>query len=293
MKTIYDFIQPTVPYTTQAGYLEFKFEESDAIKSNAYYFNHPEWAKEYLDYCHRDVCFRDRWQQASGTWTDKIVVDIGCGPGNIHATLQGKPEMLIGVDVAPTSLKLAAEQGYIPVLADAHELPFISEFADVVVLNAALHHCENMESVLKEAARLVKPGGVLITDHDPQYSAWNYKGLAKLLWNLRLYIYKWIGHSFHKEQAQQEWALKSEIHHKPGDGVTTNLFFDALHIRGFDVAVFPHNHTEGKSIFNGKMGRASLQYIIGNMLSGRNPLAAESALTLMCVAKKRIRLSPN
>ena len=107
---------------------------------------------------------------------DKIVVDIGCGPGNIFASLkgefnQGKPKMLIGVDVAPKSLELSCQVGYTPVLADATALPFVSAFADVVVLNAALYHCEDMTAMLAEGARLVKPGGLLVTDHDPQRSA--------------------------------------------------------------------------------------------------------------------------
>ena len=85
-----------------------------------------------------------------------------------------------------------------PVLADATALPFVSGFADVVVLNAALHHCDDMGAMLAEAARLVKPGGLLVTDHDPQRSAWDYKGLAKLLWNGRLILYKLTGHGFHK-----------------------------------------------------------------------------------------------
>jgi ubiquinone/menaquinone biosynthesis C-methylase UbiE len=287
MKTVYDFLIPTSSYKKEEGYIKFDIDKTEAIDSNAYYFNHPEWAQEYLIYCHRDVCFKDRWKYATGIWTNKIVVDIGCGPGNIHANLQENPELLIGIDVAPASLLLAAKQGYVAVLADAHKLPFVSEFADIVVLNAALHHCENMETVLKEASRLVKPGGFLITDHDPQWSAWNYKGIAKLLWNLRLHVYKWIGHSFHKDDAQQKWALKSEIHHKPGDGVTKKLFYDILSPQGFEVNVFPHNHTEGRSIFKGIVGKASLQYRVGNILSGRNPFAKESALTLMCVAQKK------
>ncbi len=30
-------------------------------------------------------------------------VDIGCGPGNLYATLGGSPKLLIGVDISRTS----------------------------------------------------------------------------------------------------------------------------------------------------------------------------------------------
>src|ERR1700710_519850 len=163
------FLKPGVEIKQSGSYLECKIENpTEGIKANAYYFGNFDWAEEYLIYCHRSESFKTRWTAAIGDWTDKVVVDIGCGPGNIFATLKGKPRILIGVDVAPKSLEIAANLGYTAVLADATNLPFVSGFADIVTLNAALHHCEDMDAVLKEAARLVKPGGLIVTDHDPQ-----------------------------------------------------------------------------------------------------------------------------
>ncbi|WP_196809467.1 class I SAM-dependent methyltransferase [Gillisia sp. JM1] len=49
------------------------------------------------------------------------------------------------------------KSGYLPVLADVSNLPFKSGFADTVILNAALHHCDDMPAVLSEAARILKP----------------------------------------------------------------------------------------------------------------------------------------
>lgn len=133
-----------------------------AIQANSYYFGHPEWAKAYFEYCHRDDAFKGCWRAAMGSWDDKIVVDIGCGPGNLYASLGGSPGLLIGVDVSRGSLEMAQKIGYTPVLADAQHLPFVSGFADIVTLNAALHHCDDMVQTLTEAARLVCPGGLLI-----------------------------------------------------------------------------------------------------------------------------------
>jgi len=281
------FLKPGTEIEESGSYLTCKIANpTEAIKANAYYFGNFDWAEEYLIYCHRSDSFKTRWTAALGDWTDKVVVDIGCGPGNIFATLKGKPKLLIGIDVAPKSLEIASELGYTPVLADATNLPFVSGFADIVTLNAALHHCEDMEAVLKEAARLVKPGGMIVTDHDPQRSAWDYKGLAKLLWNARLIYYKVIGHGFHKTSNQQYWALATEIHHKPGHGVTEAMFKKLLSPLGFKVNVYPHNHEVGSEVLDGKKGKAAFKYRIGNLLSGRNPNADASALSLMCVARK-------
>lgn len=285
--TINPYLKPGAEVNENLHYLECDIPNpSEAIKANAYYFGNFDWAEEYLIYCHRNEDFKSRWTAALGDWTDKVVVDIGCGPGNIFATLKGKPKILIGIDVASKSLEIAADLGYTTLLADATNLPLISGFADIVTLNAALHHCEDMEAVLKEAARLVKPGGLLVTDHDPQKSAWNYRGLAKLLWNGRLYYYKLIGHGFHKTSNQQYWALATEIHHKPGHGVTQEMFKRLLGPLGFSVKVYPHNHSIGAEALDGKTGKAELKYQIGNILSGRNPKAKTSALSLMCVARK-------
>ena len=285
--TIKPYLLPDVKVEEKGNFLEIPIKKpSKGLSANAYYFNHPEWAEEYLTYCHRNETFINRWKAAIEDWTDKVVLDIGCGPGNIFASLKGNPKLLVGVDVAPTSLEMARKLGYLPVLADATHLPFKSAIADIVTLNATLHHCDDMEAVLKEAARLVKPGGLLITDHDPQLSAWNYKGIAKLLWKGRLIWYKITGHGFHKTNDQQYWGLECETHHKPGHGVTKEMFTSTLEPLGFNVKVYPHNHNLGAEVLLGEWGKADFKYRMGNIISGRNPNSDKSALSLMCVARK-------
>ncbi|MFX5793366.1 class I SAM-dependent methyltransferase, partial [Acinetobacter baumannii] len=90
----------------------------------------------------------------------------------------------IGVDIAAGSLDRAAQVGYLPLRADAHDMPLRSGLADVVAINGSLHHLDDMRRGLVEASRLVRPGGLLILDHDPQRSAWNFRGIALLLWRL-------------------------------------------------------------------------------------------------------------
>ena len=110
-------------------------------QANAAYFDNPEWATVYFNACHRDHAFQDRWRTAIGSWDDKIVVDVGCGPGNLFATLGGKPKALIGVDVSPVALHMARKLGYLPLRADAHDLPLASGFALIGPI-AGLALCE-------------------------------------------------------------------------------------------------------------------------------------------------------
>jgi SAM-dependent methyltransferase len=152
-------------------------------------------------------------------------------------------------------------------------LPLVSGFADLVVVNASLHHCDDMALALSEAARLVAPGGLLVLDHDPQLDAWNFRGPGLALWRARLIIYRLMKKGFHRSGDEQSIALASEIHHNAGDGVTRQLFDSVLIPRGFSVETFPHNHDVGSEILNGEIGRSSLKLRIGQMLSGINPNA--------------------
>lgn len=260
------------------------------IQANSHYFGHPEWAKNYFTACHRDEKFIALWQAVISSWHGKIVVDIGCGPGNVYASLKescGEPELLIGVDVSYGALKMSQQLGYTPVLADAQNLPFISGFADIVIANACLHHCDDMAKTLGEAARLVRPGGFLITDHDPQRTAYQLRGLGGLLWNARLPIYRKIKRGGHSTNEEQFWGLRSEIHHKPGDGVTPKLYYQILEPLGFTVRLYPHNHTVGAEVLQGNYGRSSWKCRLAQILSGINPELPEAALSLMCVATRK------
>jgi ubiquinone/menaquinone biosynthesis C-methylase UbiE len=255
--------------------------------ANAYYFSHPKWMASWLRYVHRYPELRERWHAAAGVWDGKVIVDIGCGPGNLFANLGGSPTTLIGVDVAKGSLEFAEELGYTPLLADAHDLPLRSKFADIVAVNGSLHHMEDMERVLSESARLVKNGGYLIVDHDPQKSAWEFRGLGRLLWEIRRPIYRAMKRGGHNAvEDEGKWAFLTEIHHKPGDGVTEHMLREILEPLGFTVGIYPHNHRVGAEALHGVMGRQPLQIRAGQALSGIRSGTGAGAMALMCVARR-------
>jgi len=286
------------PYEKLAPYLTDKFvprwlegnlladcisRETPGLTANRHYFDQLDWVEDYCQSCHRDPAFYYRWQAATGQWHNQIVVDVGCGPGNLNATLGNSPALLGGVDISANSLRLARQFGYLPILADAQQMPFVSDFADLVTLNATLHHCDDMSQTLAEAARLVRPGGLLVVDHDPQCSAYAFKGLGLLLWQLRLPIYRLMGYT---TSERQKWELATEIHHVPGRGVTPELFYQTLEPLGFRVTLFPHNHSVGAEALQDKSGRAPLKCRLAQHLSGIDPNRSEAALSLMCLARR-------
>jgi ubiquinone/menaquinone biosynthesis C-methylase UbiE len=282
LEALKPYLKPDARVQEQNGLAVAQIDfDNSYTRANAAYFDNHVWASDYFRACHRDDLFKDRWRRAIGSWNDMVVVDIGCGPGNLFATLGGKPKALIGVDVSQGALAMAKQVGYAPLQADAHDLPLASEFADIVALNATLHHCDAMATVLSEAARVVRPGGILICDHDPQLTAWDWRGLAMLLYKMRLPVYRLLRGHIREEQMHR---LASETHHRPGHGVTPDLFLSVLGPRDFDVKLYPHNNSSGSASLDSVMGQSKLKYRLGQMLSGIDPNSVEGALSLMCVA---------
>jgi hypothetical protein len=69
--------------------------------------------------------------------------------------------------------------------------------------------------------------------------------------------------------------------------MTHELFEKVLRPLGFDVQIFRHNHRIGAEVLKGNRGTSALRWRVVQILSGRNPNALESALSLMCLARLR------
>ncbi|MGW3038131.1 class I SAM-dependent methyltransferase [Streptomyces sp. NPDC001178] len=100
------------------------------------------------------------------------ILDIACGTGIVTRRLLRSERVVVGVDRSPGMLGLAGRR--VPggvVRGDAMRLPFASDGVDVVVIVWLLHLLPDPGSVLAEAARVLRPGGVLITtvDKDDAY----------------------------------------------------------------------------------------------------------------------------
>ena len=260
---------------------------SPSMLANAYFFGHPIYGKKYFETENRSPEFVDRWQAAIGTLDNKIVIDVGCGPGNLLAAIGGTPKILIGTDVSEGALLQAQKLGYATVLSDAQDLPLIDQCADVVLLNAVMHHSDNAEQVLREAARLVRPGGVLVTDMDPQKGAWDFKGLGLFLYKIRYPLYKFLQSGSYKTQEEHILRLTTEVHNQqPGDGIEAKLYETVFSELGFDYNVCPHNHFIGRDVLDGVVGQPPFQFWLGQWLSGIQPGTRDSGLSIMSVARQ-------
>ena len=92
----------------------------------------------------------------------RLTVDVGCGEGRLPRILRDRGHRVIGVDGSPRMLDHAASAGGGPyVAADGARLPLRDAVADLVVAYMSLHDVDDYRGALREAARIIAPGGRL------------------------------------------------------------------------------------------------------------------------------------
>jgi 2-polyprenyl-6-hydroxyphenyl methylase / 3-demethylubiquinone-9 3-methyltransferase len=93
-----------------------------------------------------------------------LLVDLGCGGGALapHAAALGYRH--VGLDLEPVSLGLARDRGVLGVRADVRAVPLTDGCADVVSAGEILEHVTDPSTVVAEACRVLRPGGLLVLD---------------------------------------------------------------------------------------------------------------------------------
>ena len=102
---------------------------------------------------------------------EKVVVDYGCGPGNdlVGFSVFSNPSKLYGMDVSAQALQVASKR------LELHEtsvellqldevenkLPMEDDSVDYIHTSGVLHHCLNLDRILDEFYRILKPTGQL------------------------------------------------------------------------------------------------------------------------------------
>ena len=93
------------------------------------------------------------------------VLDAGCGEGHLIERLKRKNKnTYYGIDLTGIALKKAKARvpDAILTIGDISNLPFESEFFDVVICTEVLEHIYNYEKAIREMKRVLKKDGSLI-----------------------------------------------------------------------------------------------------------------------------------
>lgn len=117
------------------------------------------------------------------------VLDVGCGTGRHVLELARRPLNIVGTDLSPQDIlkgryileimrRKREVQGRVHWVYSAGErLPFRSEAFDRVICTETLEHVPDDAALVRELARVLKPGGVLAVSVPDEYS-------ERLLWRL-------------------------------------------------------------------------------------------------------------
>ena len=110
------------------------------------------------------------WARALGTLLPSLdVADFGCGSGSLSLEMARWARSVTAIDANPAALTKARERAEAAgeglarrikfLKDDLHALSVKAASLDLVVISQSLHHVETPEKVVREAARVLKPGG--------------------------------------------------------------------------------------------------------------------------------------
>jgi ubiquinone/menaquinone biosynthesis C-methylase UbiE len=115
------------------------------------------------DYYDEESFFMQRNNTLSwlGELKGKDILDAGCGVGAFSEPLV-QSNTVYGVDFSEKSLEFAAGRGLKTMTGDLTALQFEDGHFDVVLCIGVIQLIEQYKSVIKELARVTKPGGTLL-----------------------------------------------------------------------------------------------------------------------------------
>jgi 2-polyprenyl-3-methyl-5-hydroxy-6-metoxy-1,4-benzoquinol methylase len=133
-------------------YFDKKAETHGASVKSSDYFNEESFFMQ-----------RDNTLRWLGELKGKEILDAGCGVGAFSEPLVAQ-NTVYGVDFSEKSLAFAAGRGLITMSEDLTALPFEEGKFDVVLCIGVIQLIEQYVSVIKELARVTKPGGTLLIE---------------------------------------------------------------------------------------------------------------------------------
>lgn len=118
----------------------------------------------------------------------EVILDLACGQGFFSREFAKSGAKVIGVDISPELISIAKKDKSVEYhVAEADKLEFLKDKSiDKGVLILSLQNIENVNEVIKEASRVLKPHGKLfvVLNHPafriPKDSSWGWDDTKKI-----------------------------------------------------------------------------------------------------------------
>ena len=134
-------------------------------------FSSKQQSLDYLDWRNTQYLDYEKLMPCLGQ-DSKVILDYGCGPGHdLVGFLEfSKPKSVYAADISTTSLEESKQRlafhksdivEFILLKNGQKELPFKDDFFDYIHCSGVLHHTPNIEEILREFYRILKPRGVV------------------------------------------------------------------------------------------------------------------------------------
>jgi ubiquinone/menaquinone biosynthesis C-methylase UbiE len=93
------------------------------------------------------------------------VLEVGCGTGHWLAEIAGSAATIAGLDPSAAMLGIASEatKQAILVRGEAEHIPWRARCVDRVFAINAMHHFRDTRAFIREARRILRPGGAMMT----------------------------------------------------------------------------------------------------------------------------------
>lgn len=118
----------------------------------------------------------------------EVILDLACGQGFFAREFAKLGAKVIGVDISPELIDIAKKDKSVEYhVSPAHNLSFLQTgFVDKVLIVLSLQNIENVNEVIREASRVLKPKGKLfvVLNHPafriPKESSWGWDDTKKI-----------------------------------------------------------------------------------------------------------------
>ena len=273
-------------FATELLELGSTITQHDVVVANALYHNHAAGSYDEENLAVGAITnggnarLREVFERLCAGGATGPMLDFGTGTGHLLTLAEGLFYPRVGIDISSGMLRQAQRKGHAVLVANALKAPVADASVGVVTCHSFLHHFKEPLEVLGQMVRVLRPGGWLIADWEPNRLG-RPRGLSLLAAKLK-----------HPEMWFRRLAYDGSLALKRTNEVAE--YYEALHpgldadeIAGYltslEMRVTTVFHSNARSAYK---SRFRVQDRLRAVLDGRCPTDRHCSLHFMIIAQR-------